>query len=101
MALIDGQDVQEGKDSTLVSPGHPGAAFEAVCGCQIFDTGFSRENPKITGFSRDLNLTNFGLEFFRPLMALIDGQDVQGGQDSTLVSPGHPEAAFEAIFGVV
>ena len=101
MALIDGQDVQGGQGFTLVPLGHPGAAFEAVCGCQIFDTGFLRENPKITGFSRDLNLTNFGLEFFRPLMALIDGQDVQGGQDSTLVSPGHPEAAFEAIFGVV
>ena len=29
-------------------------------------------------------------------MALIDGQDVQGGQGFTLVPLGHPGAAFEA-----
>ena len=34
-------------------------------------------------------------------MALVDGQDVQGGQGLTLVPPGHPEAAFEAVFRVV
>ena len=33
--------------------------------------------------------------------ALNDGQDFQGGQGLTLVPPGHPEAAFEAVVKVV
>ena len=44
------------------------------------------------------NVVNLGPEFSGSWMALIKGQDVQGGQDFTLVPPGHPEAPFEAIF---
>ena len=40
-----------------------------------------------------------GLEFFWPRMALINGQDVQGGHGLTLVPLGHPGAVFEAIWG--
>ena len=57
------------------------------------DTGFFRRSVE--------NAITLCPEFLCTLMALMDGQDVQEGKDSTLVSPGHPEAAFEAIFGVV
>ena len=46
-------------------------------------------------------LKNFGLDFFWPWTALIGGNDVQEGHGLTLVPPGHPEAAFEAVFEVV
>ena len=44
---------------------------------------------------------NRGLEFLRSWMAPIKGQDVQGGQDFTLVPPEHPEATFEAVSEVI
>ena len=59
----------------------------------MFDTGFF-----CTACS---DLTNFSLEFLGAWMALLDGQDVQGSKGLTLVPPGHPEAAFEAVFEVV
>ena len=59
----------------------------------MFDTEFLRNTCS--------DLTNFGLEFLGPRMALDDGQDVQGGQGLTLVPPGHPEAAFEAVSEIV
>ena len=60
----------------------------------------------ISGFRRSIdNVINLGLEFFGSWKALIKGQDDQGGQGFALVSPEHPEAAFEAafeaIFGVI
>ena len=53
-----------------------------------------------TGFFRR-PIDNLGLEFLGPWMALNDGQDVQRGQDLTLIPPGYLEAAFEAVFEVV
>ena len=46
-----------------------------------------------------IDLSNFGLNFFRPRMGLIDGQSIQGGKGLTLVPPGYPKAVFEAVFG--
>ena len=60
----------------------------------MFDTEFLRNTCS--------DLTNFGLEFLGPRMALADSQDVQGGQGlPTLAPPGHPEAAPGAAFEIV
>ena len=49
-----------------------------------------------------IDLSNFGLNFFRPRMHLIDSQNVLGGKALFLVPPGCPEAAFEGVvFGAV
>ena len=47
------------------------------------------------------NVINLGLEFFGSWKALITGRDDQGGQGFALVSPEHPEAAFEAMSEVI
>ena len=55
-----------------------------------------------TGFRCPIgNMINLGLESFGSWMALIRGRDNQGGQGFALVSPEHPEAAFEAVSEVV
>ena len=46
-----------------------------------------------------IDLSNFGLDFFRLRMGLIDSQSIQGGKGLTLVPPGHPKAVFEVDFG--
>ena len=55
------------------------------------------ETEHVNGEGKGIILV--GLEFFWPRMALIDGQDVQGGHGLTLVPLGHPGAVFEAIWG--
>ena len=47
-----------------------------------------------------IDLSNFGLNFFRLRMGLIDSQSIQGGKGLTLVLPGYPKAVFEAVFEV-
>ena len=47
------------------------------------------------------NVINLGLEFFGSWKALIKSRDDQGGQGFALVSPEHPEVAFEAMSEVV
>ena len=47
-----------------------------------------------------IDLSNFGLNFFRLRMGLIDSQSIQGGKGLTLVPPGHPKVIFEAVFEV-
>ena len=49
----------------------------------------------------DDGVMNLGLGFLGSWMAPVKGQDVQGGQDFTLVPPEHPEATFEAVSEVV
>ena len=45
-----------------------------------------------------IDLSNFGLNFFRPRIGLIGSQSIQGGKGLTLVPLGHPKADFGGNF---